>query len=178
MNTKYKAVTVFILTISFFASGCGPGKVFGPAIIPTPTMTSTLTSTLIPTFTPTQTLTPAPTLTNTVTLTPIYPPIESFIGTWKNINPNTGSTTKIEITAQGNVLLAHLWGACEPSDCDAGTTSAQYKGNPVTLYVDEGFAKRIITLLLESDTLHMTMFSHYTDNSRRKDRTWKDDFRK
>jgi hypothetical protein len=111
-------------------------------------------------------------------VTPIFPPIESFVGTWLNVDTNTKNWTKIEITSGGDTLTAHIWGSCSPTDCDAGSTSAIYSGNPVLMILDHGFAIRNFTFSLNGDTLHVTTFNHYTDNSGRADRTDEDDFRK
>lgn len=156
--------------------------VFGAT--PTPIVSQTTSS---PTQTPYPTYTPFPTtvLATQVppsavkpTLTPIFPPTENFIGTWKNIDTNTASWTKIEITRDGDSLFAHFWGACSPTDCDAGITSTVYTGNPVLMTIDHGFVVRNFTFSLNGDTLHVITFSHYTDNSGRADKTTEDDFHK
>lgn len=150
--------------------------VFAPSTTPTATLTPTST------FTPTSmfTSTPTPTSTQTATpiATPIYPPIEKFAGTWKNTDPNTRGQTKIEVWTEGDVIFAHIWGKCHPSDCDNGITSAPYEGNPVKLFIDHGFKNSSYTLFLAGDTLHLTTYNHYTDNSGRSDQTLEYDFRK
>ncbi|MGD0174961.1 MAG: hypothetical protein ABSC61_11145 [Anaerolineales bacterium] len=61
MNTKQRTTALLILVMSLVISGCGPGKLFGPALTPTPTITPTQTPTITPSQTPTQT--PSPTST-------------------------------------------------------------------------------------------------------------------
>jgi hypothetical protein len=118
------------------------------------------------------------TLTVTLTVTPSGPTITSFVGVWYNIDPNTRSWVRIEITAQGNTLTAHFFGSCIPTACDAGSTSTLFAGNPVRLHLVESFATRDFTLSLQGDVLHVTTFTHFTDNSGRTDYTSQDDFRK
>ena len=136
------------------------------------TPTSTATPTLSPTSLPTQIVTPPPTLT----VTPPGITINSFVGVWNNVDPNTRGWIRIEITAQGNTLTAHFFGACTPTPCDAGSTSAPFEGNPVHLQANDSFATRDITLFLAGDTLHVATFTHFTDNSGRADYTRQDDF--
>ncbi len=63
-----------------------------------------------------------PTPTATATPTPTWMP---FVGTWVNQN-SADRISRIEISAAGDVISAHLWQTCVPSDCDLGiaTTSA------------------------------------------------------
>jgi hypothetical protein len=69
-------------------------------------------------------LTPTPTLVPSPTATSMFLPIESFVGIWQDVDPNTEDWTKIEITRYEDTLSAHSWGACLLTDCDAGVTSA------------------------------------------------------
>lgn len=64
--------------------------------------------------------TPTPTATSTAT--PAWMP---FVGTWVNQN-SAERISRIEISAAGDVISAHLWQTCVPSACDLGiaTTSA------------------------------------------------------
>jgi len=167
-----------------------PPSATTPAITPTPTnapsgstsgstysVTPPSTTTPVITPTPTITTTPAITPTPTITATPTTGPvITSFVGTWQNSDPNTRDWVSIEITAQGNTLSAHFFGACTPTPCDAGSTSTSYTGNPVHLHLIESFATRDFTLTLTGSNLHVTTFTHFTDNSGRSDYTIQDDF--
>jgi dipeptidyl aminopeptidase/acylaminoacyl peptidase len=104
--------------------------------------------------------------------------IQSLVGTWLNVDPGTSGWTRIEITRDGNKLIAHFWGACTPTDCDAGTTSTTYENLPFEMKIDSGFAERIFTFSLAEDTLHVTTLSHYTDDSGRSDSRLDSDFRR
>lgn len=72
MGMKSKWVVPLIIFISIILAGCGPGKLFGPTLTPTPTvtLTPTTTTTFTPTSTTTNTPTFTPTPTNTQTPTP------------------------------------------------------------------------------------------------------------
>ena len=62
--------------------------------------------------------------------------------------------------------------------CDEDTVSARYGGNPVLMFSDHGSATYNYTLSSNGDTLHVTTFMDYTDNSGSADETLEDDFRK
>ena len=62
--------------------------------------------------------------------------------------------------------------------CSDDGASARYSGNPVLMIIDDGSEKYNFTLSLNGDTLHVTTFTDYTDNSGRADQTLEDDFRK
>lgn len=154
---------------------------------PTPTDTPTPTPTDTPTPTPTDTPTPTPTATDTPTPTPTAtdtptpsptpaPTLRNFIGIWYNVDTQTRDWVRVEISADGNILVAHFFGACSPTPCDAGSTTAVYNGNPVQMHMVESFATRDFTLLLQGNILHITTFTHFTDNSGRADYTVYDDF--
>ena len=107
-----------------------------------------------------------------------HPPIESFVGLWRNVDPETRSWTKVKISAKNDTLSVHIWGKCHPSDCDLGLATAKYKGSPIVLFADEGYVKRRFTLWLEDDTLRITTASHFTDQSGRPDSVSEGTFRK
>lgn len=50
-------------------------------------------------------------------------PLEArLFGTWVNEDPNTGGTTRFEITPDGGRMSIHAWGRCHPTDCDWKTS--------------------------------------------------------
>jgi serine/threonine protein kinase len=119
---------------------------------------------------------PTPPITPTVVITPTGPTITDFVGVWQNVDANTRDWIRVEITAQGNTLTAHFFGACTPTPCDAGSTSTTYAGSPVSMTLTGSFATRTFTLTLNGSILHITTFTHFTDNSGRPDYTIQDDF--
>lgn len=47
-------------------------------------------------------------------------PIEKIVGTWVNNNIDTQGISKLIITKVGNRHSVHLFGKCNPTDCDLG----------------------------------------------------------
>jgi len=140
-----------------------------------------LTLTARPTATDTLSATSTPTLVPGPTGTPIFPPIESFVGIWHSSNP----WPKIVIASDGGTLFANIRYACErpeywtfPKDCELGVTSAAYSGNPVLMVIESGSETYNFTLSLNGDTLHVTTFIDYTDNSGIADETHEQKFSK
>jgi len=86
MNTKQQIIVLFILALSLFVSGCGPGQIFGPTITPSPTNTPVPTNTSVPTDTPT----PIP-----PTSTPI-PPTATALPTEIDVNVSAESMKLIQ----------------------------------------------------------------------------------
>jgi hypothetical protein len=43
-------------------------------------------------------------------------------GKWVNIDANTNSITRLEVTKGADGWVIHAWGKCGPPDCDWGTT--------------------------------------------------------
>ncbi len=47
----------------------------------------------------------------------VAPPVdERYWGAWVNEDPDTGGITRIDIAP----WTVHMWGSCEPTDCDWG----------------------------------------------------------
>jgi hypothetical protein len=163
-------------TMTFtISSSATPTPTDTPAPTPSPTDTPVPTPTDTPTPLPTDTPVPTPTNTPTPTPTPA-PTIQNFVGIWYNIDTQTRNWVRVEISTDGNILVAHFFGACSPTPCDAGSTTSVYNGNPVTMHMVASFATRDFTLLLQGNILHITTFTHFTDNSGRSDYTTQDDF--
>jgi hypothetical protein len=109
---------------------------------------------------------------------------------WQNVDANTRNWAKIEITTNEDTLSARFVLLCTLTEewmfslypdgliCDEDGASARYGGNPVLMFIDHGEAAYNITLSLNGDTLHVTTFMDYTDNSGSADKTLEDDFRK
>lgn len=140
------------------------------------TIPFTLSQSTTATPAPAPTDTPTPTPTPTPTTAPTGPTISNFLGVWFNVDPNTNDWVRVEITADGNTLIAHFFGACSPTPCDAGSASAPFTGDPVSLQLVESFATRDITLLLNGNMLQVTTHTNFTDNSGRSDYTTQDTF--
>ncbi len=59
-----------------------------------------------------------------------------YSGTWLNNDSGTSGITRIIITNSGQTLNVHPYGKCTPTDCDWGTKSATFNGEP---FVVTGF---------------------------------------
>jgi len=108
---------------------------------------------------------------------------------WQNVDANTRNWAKIEITNNEDTLSADFWLHEPPTEewvslypdglyFHEGSASARYSGNPVLMFSDHGSATYNFTFSLNGDTLHVTTFMDYTDNSGSADETLEDDFRK
>jgi hypothetical protein len=181
MKKSIESVFFALVVLTVLLSGCVPASTPVP-----PTSTRLPTNTPLPTKTPIPpTLTPTPTLMPSPTATPIVPPIESFVGIWQNTGSNPEGWPKIVIASERGTLFANIRYTCDlpeywtfPKDCDAGVTSATYSGNPVLMFIASGSATYNFTLSLNGDTLHVTTFTDYTENSGIADMTHEGDFRK
>jgi thiol-disulfide isomerase/thioredoxin/outer membrane lipoprotein-sorting protein len=47
---------------------------------------------------------------------------EPIVGTWINADPQTNEYTRVVVRAEQGKLIAHVFGACEPIDCDSSET--------------------------------------------------------
>ena len=166
--------------ISTVSTGLAERQRAIPTNTPLPTFSLPTTTPTIHTL-PTTTLTPTPTVVPGPTATPIFPPIESFVGIWHSSNP----WPKIVIASDGGTLFANIRYACEqpvywnfPKDCELGVTSARYTGSPVLMIIDSGSETYNFTISLNGDTLHVTTFIDYTDNSGIADETHEQKFSK
>ncbi len=56
-----------------------------------------------------------------------------YSGTWLNDDPGTGGITRIIITNTGQTLHVHPYGKCTPTDCDWGTLSGSFNGEPFVI---------------------------------------------
>jgi hypothetical protein len=56
-----------------------------------------------------------------------------YDGTWINDDSNTNNYTKIIISHSGQTLFVHPYGKCSPSDCDLGTQSGTFNGEPFVI---------------------------------------------
>jgi hypothetical protein len=64
--------------------------------------------------------------------TSAFADINSFIGSWKNVDANTRGITKLHIGKQGDILSMQAWGKCHPQDCDWGTVPSYAYGPGVS----------------------------------------------
>jgi hypothetical protein len=96
--------------------------------------------------------------------------IAGFAGTWANINPNTRSIPQITVSpTSATTATLHVWGACSPTWCDWGTTTATLSGSELRAFYDQGFATRTIRISRSGAQLVVRIHTHFTDGSGRAD---------
>jgi len=44
--------------------------------------------------------------------------VDSFVGHWKNENPDSSGITKADIDSRLDRIIVRMWGKCHPTDCD------------------------------------------------------------
>jgi DNA-binding beta-propeller fold protein YncE len=106
--------------------------------------------------------------------------INDFVGTWINTDPATRSWTTILISRVGMDLRFHIFGSCLPTDCDAGMVQTPYTPGAIIFILNNGFAVRTFTVILEGSIGELTVetFNHYIDNSNRTDYTDRSRFKR
>jgi hypothetical protein len=65
--------------------------------------------------------------------------IDSFLGTWNNVNPKTGQISRMEVTIEGSEIFIHCFGILEEGEMDWGPTACQVFSSNVGSQVIEGF---------------------------------------
>ncbi len=114
--------------------------------------------------------------------TPAAADVGDFVGNWVNVDRDTSGITRVEVTRRGPAGLdIHVFGQCEPRDCDWGTVrgnafSPSADSNPVrdatavSATFNAGFAQKFIILHeARGDTLTFDVYTNFTDRSRRAD---------
>ena len=110
--------------------------------------------------------------------------VSRLVGEWTNIDPNTGSITKVIIKIENNELAISAFGKCHPTDCEWG----KVKAHKIAASVDNednilpfdyllaiwemDFAKIILKITIETGPtpkLHIDTTTIFKDNSVRSD---------
>ncbi|MBC8427219.1 MAG: LemA family protein [Deltaproteobacteria bacterium] len=115
--------------------------------------------------------------------------LECFAGTWKNSDPETGGLTTITINVKGRNIGVHVWGKCQPRDCDWGTVKARsYElGNPfskiqadtITAVFSWSWSETLMVIKqLDANHLVIQSYTHFTDDSGRRDYVDREEFRR
>lgn len=82
------------------------------------------------------------------------PPQDAFLGTWVNIDPETGGLTQLVISTTDEGWQVHAWGSCEPTDCDWSTVPLHLIGSSV---LDQTFERAFATWDPGFVTMHLMM---------------------
>jgi hypothetical protein len=97
---------------------------------------------------------------------------DPFEGFWVNVDKSAPAITKARIADVKGQLLIHLWGACQPVDCDWGQSVLQGVGKIRRVVWQQNFAVRRQELVLVEGVvprLRIMEHTHFTDNSGRAD---------
>lgn len=80
-----------------------------------------------------------------------------FSGTWVNDDPTTDGVTRLAISNTGPTITVQAFARCQPQDCNWGTRSRGYTGEPFEIIFDfgDGVSRRL-TLAREGEALRVT----------------------
>jgi hypothetical protein len=73
-----------------------------------------------------------------------------YSGTWINNDSGTSGVTRIIISNAGQTLSVHPYGKCSPTDCDWGTKSQTFNGEPFVISGFPGGGSHQLTITLNS----------------------------
>jgi peroxiredoxin/outer membrane lipoprotein-sorting protein len=95
------------------------------------------------------------------------PSTNSSVGSWDNQDPSTDGITQIVISQEkSGQLRVHVWGKCEPMDCDWGVAEVNSSNGLATSVFDQGFATTAMEFVLLPDgRLLVVSKSDYKDQS-------------
>jgi hypothetical protein len=103
-----------------------------------------------------------------------------LVGNWRNVDPNTRSTTHYVIAKNGDTLQISGFGACSPTDCDWASSVGGPRPAPVsdandgkfTIVWNFSFKTQVDDMTLGSDKRLTVVSTHtYTDNRPRRTET-------
>lgn len=108
----------------------------------------------------------------TVTVVP-----QPLLGTWINCDHHTRGLIRVMITAAGNQVMIHAFGACTPTPCDWGAVNGLIYAENVTAtpavaftaVYTFAFKQTTIVGHLLNGALIIETFDHFTDRSGRAD---------
>jgi len=93
-----------------------------------------------------------------------------FAGIWVNSDPNTRNVPQVTIeTTSATTANVHVWGACTPTWCDWGTTTASLSSGAFQASYNPGFAVKQLSISRSGEQLVVKIHTHFTDNSGRAD---------
>jgi hypothetical protein len=107
------------------------------------------------------------------------PPLDlkPLVGTWLNVDKATRGLVRVIVTASGQALSVHVFGACHPTPCDWGAVPAKAFADSVcstpavgfTAQYKFNFKETLIVGRLEFGALFVETFDHFIDGSGRED---------
>jgi hypothetical protein len=90
--------------------------------------------------------------------------INTFLGTWKNVDPNAQGLTTLRIEIVGTNLKVRAWGKCSPSDCPWGETEGTPYGSDI--HADVPQTARVISAQFSSKISQTLLVVHAAQNGR------------
>ena len=101
----------------------------------------------------------------------------ALVGTWNACDGATRNLIRIVIAASGSGITVQAFGACTPTPCDWGKVPALAYAADVSSSAAVAFSAdykfpfkdSIVTGVLESGSLRVETFNHFTDGSGRSD---------
>lgn len=85
-------------------------------------------------------------------------------GNWINENVQTGGNPRVQISVDGNDVFVHAWGACSPTLCDWGPTTASTtrwaSDQEITAVWDQSFVISTLTITSLPDG-RLSIVNHY-----------------
>jgi len=101
----------------------------------------------------------------------------ALVGTWHACDSATRGIGRIDIAASGPGITVHAFGACVPNPCDWGAVPGLAYAPDVSSTAaiafsaryEFGFKETILVGVLDSGSLVVENFNHFTDGSGRSD---------
>jgi hypothetical protein len=101
----------------------------------------------------------------------------ALVGTWSACDAATRGLVRVVIAAAGQGITVHAFGACTPTPCDWGAVPGLAYAADVSSTAAVAFSAHykfkfkdvIITGVLDSGSLRVDTFNHFTDGSGRSD---------
>jgi hypothetical protein len=101
----------------------------------------------------------------------------ALVGTWNACDVATRGLVRVVIAASGSAITVHAFGACTPNPCDWGSVHGLAYAENVsssaaiafTAHYKFSFKETIVTGVLDSGSLRVETFNHFTDGSGRSD---------
>ena len=102
---------------------------------------------------------------------------QPLLGTWVNCDHQARGLVRLMITAAGNQVMIHGFGACSPTPCDWGAVTGQIYAENVTATPAVAFTavynfvfkQTTVVGHLLTGALMVETFDHFTDKSGRAD---------
>jgi hypothetical protein len=96
--------------------------------------------------------------------------IQQYAGTWRNVDPNTRNVPQVTFQPTSvNSGTLHVWGACTPTWCDLGTTTATLSGGVLNAVYVFSFVTETFRITISGTQMVVQQHHHFTDNSGRQD---------